>query len=573
MTEKKEEYNIKLIEDTKSVLNQFTEVKSTSEYLGVDDGFSVSGILIKVNEVIVFIRDAQVEEVFSKNKMSYEEVPKDVPALIGAINYRGNVLSVINLNEILFPQSSSVNPQHNSESQQVIIVHDQGQRFALTCDEVQKWIKIKPTDIRKISFLKGTKKADYIFTGAFIGENNNIVFVLNTSWIIDNHQNPDILRSSYQKFVYFDNPIIHTLETDYMVEFDGLLLRSGDHFFVLDTRIIKTIRNEEEELYVPKSFMNKSIVGLGIHNQIHPVIDFHSFFYQQDLQDSGNYNKVVITVEDPKTKQELSLLVEEILAKVTSKDLTVLQKGISLSKEICDDIYQGFFAFSSILGGILDSTVMLDKLKEVLKQEFGKLPTLEELEELVSIDEKEGLYDYRDKQKEIEFMLFDDTGKERIQYLVFTLNEIRFGIDPSLIVSVIDTDKISKINEENNPVLGTLSYDDQIIPIVDVVNLLFPNGELETKIDENLFLLLKGDASENIYALPTINIDGVLTTYVEDLTQVEINETFNDKYNICQNHFIDDKFDTPIYGMDNSFIQHFNKNQTIIEQIEKFNVK
>jgi len=573
MTEKKEEYNIKLIEDTKSVLNQFTEVKSTSEYLGVDDGFSVSGILIKVNEVIVFIRDAQVEEVFSKNKMSYEEVPKDVPALIGAINYRGNVLSVINLNEILFPQSSSVNPQHNSESQQVIIVHDQGQRFALTCDEVQKWIKIKPTDIRKISFLKGTKKADYIFTGAFIGENNNIVFVLNTSWIIDNHQNPDILRSSYQKFVYFDNPIIHTLETDYMVEFDGLLLRSGDHFFVLDTRIIKTIRNEEEELYVPKSFMNKSIVGLGIHNQIHPVIDFHSFFYQQDLQDSGNYNKVVITVEDPKTKQELSLLVEEILAKVTSKDLTVLQKGISLSKEICDDIYQGFFAFSSILGGILDSTVMLDKLKEVLKQEFGKLPTLEELEELVSIDEKEGLYDYRDKQKEIEFMLFDDTGKERIQYLVFTLNEIRFGIDPSLIVSVIDTDKISKINEENNPVLGTLSYDDQIIPIVDVVNLLFPNGELETKIDENLFLLLKGDASENIYALPTINIDGVLTTYVEDLTHVEINEAFNDKYNICQNHFIDDKFDTPIYGMDNSFIQHFNKNQTIIEQIEKFNVK
>lgn len=573
MTEKKEEHNIQLIKDTESNLNQFTEVTSIDEKPVVGDDFSVSGILIKVNEVLVFIRDTQIEEVFSKNKMAYEEVPKDVPALVGAINYRGNVLSVINLTDILFPQLSSMNKQNDSESQQVVIVHDQGQRFALTCDEVQKWIKIKPTDIKKISSLKSYKQKDYIFTGAFIGENNNIVFVLNTSWIIDNHQNPETIKSSYQKFVYFDNPIIHTFEPDYIDEFEGLLLRSGDHYFVLDTRIIKTIRNEEEGLYIPKSFKNKSIMGLGIHNQIHPVIDFHAFFYEQNMKVSGKNKKVVITVEDPKTKLELSLLVEEILVKVTRKDLTVLQKGISLNKDICDDIYQGFFAFSSILGGILNSKMMIEKLKEVISQEFGKMPTLEELEELVSLDEKERLYDFRDKQKEIEFMLFDDTGKERIQYLVFTLNDIRFGIDPSLVVTVIDTDKINRINEENNPVLGTLSYNDQIIPIVDVTNLLFPNGELDTRIDENLFLLLKEDASENIYALPTINIDGVLTTYVEDLTHVEINETFNDKFNICQNHFTDDRFETPIYGMDNSFIQHFNKNQIIIEQIEKFNEK
>ncbi len=573
MTGKNEDYNIQLINNTETNLDQFTASISTNERTSLEEDFSVSGILIKVNEVLVFIQDTQVEEVFSKNKMTFEEVPIDVPALVGAINYRGNVLSVVNLTDILFPQFSTINKQSNSESQQVVIVHDDGQRFALTCDEVLQWIKIKPTDIRKILAHKGYKKRDYLFTGAFINESDNIVFVLNTNWIISNHQNPEILKSSYQKFVYFNNPITYDYEPDYIDEFEGLLLRSGEHYFVMDTRIIKTIRNEEEELYVPKSFKNKSIIGLGIHDHIHPIIDFHTFFYEKKMQVSDENNKVVITIEDSKEKKELSLLVEEIIAKVTRKELTVLQKGVSLNKEMCDDIYQGFFAFYSILGGILNSETMIDKLNEVLNQEFGKLPTTEELEELISVDEKDRLYDFREKQKEIEFMLFDDTGKKRIQYLVFTLNDIRFGIDPSIVVSITDTDNVKRINEENNPLLGTLSYEDQIIPIVDVVNLLFPNGEFETRIDENLFLLLKDDASENIYALPTINIDGVLTTYVEDLMHIDVNETFNDKYRICQNQFTDDRFETPIYSMDNSFIQYFNKNKTINEQVEKLKTK
>ncbi|MHA1551531.1 MAG: chemotaxis protein CheW [Candidatus Heimdallarchaeaceae archaeon] len=567
--EKKEEYNIQLIKDTSSKTEPITLEKSTGNKLTINEDSSVSGILIKVKDVMIFIQDSQIEEVFSKSKLTYEEVPKDVPALSGAVNYRGDVLSVINLKNIIFPQFTSVKDNNDTESEQVVIVHDRDQRFAMTFDEVQKWIRIKSEDIRKILYHKRSKQIDYVFKGAFIDENNNIVFMLNISWIINNHQNPTILQSSYQRSIFFDNPVVRTLDYEYIEEYEGLLLRSGDHHFVLDTDIISTIRNEDEESYVSKSFKNKSIVGIGIHNQIHPVIDFFNFFYGQDTEDKEKYNKVVITIEDTKSKQELSLIVDEIIAKVTRKDLTVLQKGVFLNKDICDDIYNGFFAFSSILGGILNSKNLLEKLNFALNEEFGKKPTVQEFEELISEAEKEKLHEFRERQKEIEFMLFDDTGKERIQYLVFSLNDIHFGINPSLIISVIDADTIVRVEEENNPVLGTLSFDDQIIPIVDVVNLLFSDGELETKIDDNLFLLLKGEASESIYALPILDAAGVFTTYLEDLTIVEENETFNDKYNICQNYFTDKKFETPIYGMDNSFIHHFETNQTLTNQIKK----
>ena len=567
--EKVEEYNIQLIKETDSTIDRNTSETSISRRSVIQKDNSVSGILINVNDVLIFIQDSQIEEVFSKHKMTFKEVPKDVPALSGAVNYRGDVLSVINLRDIVFPHLSSINENKDIEAKQVVIVHDKEQRFAMTFDEVLKWVSIKPNDIRKILYHKSSRQIDYVFNGAFIDENENIVFMLNISWIIDNHQNPEILQSSYQKSIYFDNPVVQALEIDYIEEFEGLLLRSGDHHFVLDTELIRTIRNEDEEIYVPKSFKNKSIVGIGIHDHIHPVIDFYKFFYGQDKQDKNMHNKVVITIEDPRTKQELSIVVEEIIAKVTRKDLTVLQKGIFLNKDICDDIYQGFFAFSSFLGGILNSRIMLEKLNIALVEEFGKKQTLQDFEELISEKEKEKLIEFREKQKEIEFMLFDDTGKERIQYLVFSLNDINFGINPSLVVSVIDPETIVRVEEENNPVIGTLSYNDQTIPIVDVVNLLFSNGELETKIDDNLFVLLKGDASENIYALPIFNIAGVLTTYVEDLTLVEENEKFNDKFNICKNYFINKKLETPIYGMDNSFIHHFDKNQTITKQIEK----
>lgn len=570
---KKEEYNIQLIKDLGTEIVATTPLIDTRVIQQTDTESYVSGILIQVHDTQVFIQDTYIEEVFSKSKVTIEEVPKDVPTLTGAINYRGDVLSVINLEEVIFPQKVEDSHFNNLNLDQIVILNSHDQRFALSFNRIQQWEKIKLSDIKKVILPESSNQYDYIFRGGYIDKNDDIIFALNVEWIINNYDNYEKLKYNVQETIFFNNPKKQVVEEDYEKGFEGLLVKSGNHYFILDTSIIKTIRSVKDEYYIQKAFKDKTIIGLGIHNQIHPILDFHQFIYEDQNQTTSNTNNALLTIEDPRTKQEIGLLVEEIVAKTVQSDLNVFQKGTYLDKDVCDDIYQGFFDYYSLLGGSLDSKRILAKFKESIVNEFGKTPSRKDLEDLITDEEKEKLYEFREKQKEIEFMLFDDSGKEKLDYLVFMFNEICFGLNPHLVVSIIYRDKIKKVSKENYPLVGTLSYEDKKVPIVDLVGTLFSTEEYETKMDETLFLLFKGEESEIVYALPTKNIAGVLSTYSEDLILVEDNEAFNDLHNVCQYYFTNERIDTPIYSVDDSFIHHLNENKKLIENIEKFTKK
>ena len=566
---KKEEYNIQLIKDLGTEIIATAPLIDTRQITFTQTEQYLSGILVQIENTEIFIQDTSVEEVFSKSKVIIEEVPKEVPTLTGAINYRGDVLSVISLKEVLFPQSRLLSQHADTSSDQIVILNSRDQSFALSFTSVKKWEKVKQSDFRKIILPDDATKNDYIFTGGYIDENDNIIFVLNVEWIINNYDNAEGLKHHFQKTIFFKNPKKKTAEISYEKGFEGLLIKSGHHYFMLDTSIIRTIRSIEDELYIQKQFNDKGIIGLGIHNQIHPIINFHQFVFENKNKEINLSNSALITLEDPRTKREIGLLVEEIVAKAVQSDLNVFQKGTYLDKDVCDDIYQGFFDYFSILGGILNSRKIIAKLQSKIENEFGEQLSLDYFGTLISEEEKEKLYDFIEKQKEIEFMLFDDSGKEKRDYLVFSLNDIYFGLNPYLVVSIIYKDKIKKTAKDNYPIIGKLDYENRTIPIVDLVGILFPTEEYNIEMDENLFLLFKGEASETIYALPTKNISGVLSNYTEDLILLEENETFNDIHSVCKYHFTNERIDSPIYCVDDSFIHYLDDNKILIENIEK----
>ncbi len=565
-------HNIQLIKEQKSLIpTTIRQVKSHAITTELTEEPYISGVTIHVDTTQIFIPDSQIEEIY--NEITINTVPTNNPALLGALNYRGTVISVIDIHEIIFPSNkirSHKKSQTNIITDHIIVIAVKGQRIALAFKHLKEWVKIEKSIIRAVSSSELFDHGNYLFTGSFIDKNDDIVFLLDSSWIINNYQDKDKILASFQKSVFFTNLETEELEHDIIEDFEGLLVKCGTELFILDTSLISTIIGKKEGSYILHSFNNKAIVGLGIHNEIHPIIDFHYFIHENQQEQINNSsirdNSAIITIQDPITGKEIGLLVEEIIAKVSPLDLEVFQKDNFLKRNVCDDLYQGFFAHSSLLGGLLHPKTLLKKLQDIIFNEFNKSPSENDFEALIKAEEKDKLIEFREKQREIEFMLFDDSGKERVDCLVFTIDEICFSIiiDSSISISVAEYKNVNKI--PHHPLLGILSHEERNIPVVDAVNIMFPANDFEDRGDSNLFLLVEGDTLE--YAIPIKNIIGVLSAYVENLIPIKSNDTFIDEYNLCKFSFVSEESKTPIFVLEKSFINHVAGNTELIKQID-----
>ncbi|MFW9906714.1 MAG: chemotaxis protein CheW [Candidatus Thorarchaeota archaeon] len=501
------------------------------------------GTLVSVRNLNILVKNNYISEIFHISKIT--KVPNSPKAIIGTINYRGNVIPVLNLAEILLPNSVPSSLAFNNEA---IILEVQNQYIALITDKIQSIHVIEKSGLRPIIESADGKISQHFLQGVLITQSEQIILILNVEYLLQIAENPILLEQESSQLLYFKNPIQSFIRT-HDVKREGLLFENNGYIFFLDSKnVIQVI---EEDSFLFKNFPHSAIKGAAIHTNIVPLIDFTTLL--REKKDFNLDKSVGILINDPKSNTEVVLLVDSIIDRIEVKECDVFQNYLGISRKTLSPIISGFFSYQGKLGMILNPESFHFEIKEIIQNSLSLMDMKKEFMTTLLPEEIKFLEDVKAKRKELELLLFYQHEGIRLDLFVFKLQKYALSIDVTLIRRVFSSLKWQRLEDKHHPVIGTAMVNDVEVPVIDLAALIF-NSHNQTEFQQYSFHFLL-DIENQLFLVPTNDIEGVVTKFEEELIHCEESIIFLEGKETCQNIFSHENISSSIYIIESEFLK------------------
>ncbi|UCG01188.1 MAG: chemotaxis protein CheW [Candidatus Heimdallarchaeota archaeon] len=517
------------------------------------------GTLVSVGNLNILVPNIYISEIF--NITSTTKVPNAPKAIIGSTNYRGSVISVLNLAEVL-KSNSTPTPLTSNE---VLILEVKDQHIALFTDKILSIIEIDENSLRPILSSAEGDFPLHIIQGLMLTPSEQIILILNAEYLFHIANNPILLEQESDQILYFKNPVQESIHQSYDIIQEGYLFEDKGHIFLLNSQnVIQVI---EENSFLFKEFPHDAIKGATIHTNIVPLIDFNTILREKN----GNNAKksVGILINDPKSNTEAVLLVDNILDKITIENCEIYQNSLGLSRNTLSPIISGFFSYNGALGMIMNPDSLYMKIRAVLQNTLS-LKDTKEFSSTLLPKEVKFLEEVKSKRKDLELLLFYRHEGIRLDYFVFKLQHYTLSIDVTFVRRVLSSLNWKKIDTTFFPIIGIAEENNSTLPVIDLSALVF-NSQNQTEYQDNSFLFLL--EFENLsFLVPADDIEGVITKFKEELIPCEDSNIFLEGKKTCKHVFSYEKILSTIHVIENEFLEEIisKKNiKTLLKRMKK----
>jgi chemotaxis signal transduction protein len=159
---------------------------------------------VSVNNVDILVPNDKIIEIHKP--MSITAVPNTAEAVIGAINFRGEVISILDLAKIL--RIAAIREGKSSRisilKSKLIIIEFNDQKLALSVDEIKGIRALNEQEMYHCRGLKEGINNNYFFIGALLDHLSNIVLILNVEHLVRQYLMEFVTPQHDSQLIFFD---------------------------------------------------------------------------------------------------------------------------------------------------------------------------------------------------------------------------------------------------------------------------------------------------------------------------------------------------------------------------------
>ncbi len=514
-----------------------------------------TGIIVSVKNLDILIPNKHVREIF--NALDITTAPNSSKAIVGAINFRGDVLGVLDLAEVLSLSSTDTKLNSNSliTNTEVLILETEQQQIALVVDEIREVDIVNTQDIRFIQVPTNKQNSEYFFTGVKLGQLGQIIPILNVEYLFQAVANPALLEQNNNQIVSFDNPTADSLLQIGGSTREGVLFEDEGYIFFLESENIVQVIDQHS--FLLKDFAHDAIKGAAIHTNIVPIIDFNIILGGTEKNVINSQKTVGILVYEPKSNSEYVFLVDKVLNRVPSDKFEAYQTDLRLSAKALSPIISGFFSYQNTLGLTISPVDLLKTTVDIVKRNLKLKNIRKEFSSTLLPDEIEFLEGIRAKRQELELMLFYRHEGIRLDYFVFKLRKYALSIDVSCVKRVFASLNWQNVDSKHHPIIGIASINDDLFPVIDLAALILSSENEVLNRNNNFFILLK--YQNHSFLVPVVDVEGVITIFKEETIPCEDVGMFLEGKKACRKLFSNEK-EQLIYIIENKLLNKLLNN-------------
>ncbi len=547
--EDSKEFNIDLKQRTFTTPQTITK-RSDRKTIRSSRTVTSTATQVSVHNLDILIPNDHIIEIFNINNITL--VPNAPRAVLGTMNFRGDIISVLDLAEILKPTSNSKDTGGKIPivDTQVLILEIKDQKMALFVDKISEIYNMDDADIRSTLNFTENLDSSHLFQSVMLGRSGEINLVLDVEYLTYIVSNPIILEQKTDPVVFFENPTDDSLYQVSESLQEGLLFENEGSLFFLDSDFISQIIDQNS--FILKEFSNDAIRGAAIHTNIVPVIDFSSILKESQIKTISQTKSVGILVNDPKNDLEVVFLVDSVLNRISVSKFDTYQTEVGVSEKALSPLISGFFSYQGTLGMIMSPSHLLEETSTVLQNILQLKNIKQEFSSLLSSDEIQYLESVKDRRKGLELLLFYRHKGIRLDYFIFKCREHLLSIDIVFIRKVFASLQYENIGSEFYPLIGVATIDGDKLPLLDLAGLLLSSeDQADFQQSTNFFSI---ECQNLTFIIPTNIIKGVETKFEEELIPCEDTSFFLEGKKACLHTFSLENVSTPIHIIENDLL-------------------
>ncbi|MFW9854864.1 MAG: chemotaxis protein CheW [Candidatus Thorarchaeota archaeon] len=544
----REEYNIEL-QSNLSVPATTVEWKiNRLVHSAHKDRFS--GMVISVQNLAVMVPSDYIIEIYKVPNLT--KIPNTSRSIVGAISYRGEILNVIDLSELLniIRDNQKELGDEFLENQTALILEFEDRRIAIFVDEIQKIIEIDKTEIKGTIIPQSSSEGSYPFEGVFLDSLGQIYPVLNVGHLFTGYFNPKALEQKDNDIIFFENLVADSSQLIQESMHEGLVFEDAGIFFFIDSHfIVQAIR---QETFLLKTHTHFAILGATIHRNIVPIIDFFYLLSGIRSKREKKEESVGIIVGASDSGFEAAFVVDNVIERLNVRKLDVFQVEKDFTSKTVSPIISGFFSYHGNLGLIINPSALIEETSILLTSNLGLEDIKNDFISTLLPEEIEYLEAFQARRKELELLLFSDKRSVKLDYFVFKWGEQAFAIDVNLVRGVFGSLHAQSVGLEYHPIIGVITTENGTQPILDLEALIL---NIDTKNSLNLnndFFSLCCD--ERLFIIPVDSLEGVITTFKDEIQPCRDPSIFLGGEECCKYQFSYEKGQFSTNIIENDFL-------------------
>ncbi|MHA2174275.1 MAG: chemotaxis protein CheW [Candidatus Hodarchaeales archaeon] len=529
-----------------------------------------TGTVVSVQNLTILVPNNQLVQIFNVTHLT--EIPNAPEAVIGAINYHGDVINALDLSKIVMDNTDDAKSYKSrfQANTKVLILQINNQKVALFVDNIVEILEIDESEIRQTLVLDQITKTDYIFQGAILEKSGQMILVLNVDYLFKQYYSLEAKNESDSHVICFKNPENYSYQRTPVSLQEGLLFQDEGHYYFINEESISQVIAQDS--FLRKEFTHNAIKGATIHNNINPLIDFNYLLRGEGQSNRHIENKLGILVQDSSQEGEFTILVDNVLGKISVNQFEVFQKETNFSINLASPIVSGFFSYQEKLGIIINPLYLSEEVSMILDKSAKLENKGKDFTSSLLPSEIETLEKIKTERKEWESLLFSSQEGERLDFFVFQWKEYSLAFDISLIQRVFSSSFQSRnIDSSFHPIVGVSTIENEELPVLDLRTLII-KGEKSEEIskDSSFFLMQFHDQS---YLIPTDRLEGVISSFKEDLVPCEDSSIFLDGEEGCNNYLSYDNNSSLAYIIENDYVTRLLSQNKINKLLKKLNIK
>jgi chemotaxis signal transduction protein len=529
-----------------------------------------TGTVVSIQNLTILVPNNQLVKIFNVTHLT--EIPNAPEAVVGAINYHGDVINTLDLSKILMDNTDDTknDPACFQANSKVLILEINSQKLALFVDNIIEILEIDESEIRQTLVLDQITKTDYVFQGAILEKSGQLILVLNVDYLFKRYYSLEAMNESDSHVICFKNPDNYFFHRTPESLQEGLLFQDEGHYYFINSKSVSQVIDQDS--FLRKEFSHNAIKGVTIHNNINPLIDFNYLLRGEDRRNRHIERKLGILVHDSSQEREFTILVDSVLGKVSINQFEVFQEETNFSRNLASPIVSGFFSYQEALGIIINPSSLSEEVSMILDKTVKLENKGKDFVSLLLPSEIETLEKIETERKEWESLLFSSQEGERLDYLVFKWKELSLAFNVNLIQRVFSSSFESRnIESSFHPIVGVSTIENEEQPILDLRTLIVKGEKIkEISKDSSYFLL---ESPNQLFLIPVDRLEGVISSFKEDLVPCEDSSIFLEGEEGCKNCLSYDNNSSLAYIIENEYVTRLLSQKKINKHLKKLNIK
>ncbi|MHA2318956.1 MAG: chemotaxis protein CheW [Candidatus Hodarchaeales archaeon] len=528
-----------------------------------------TGTIVTIDDLSILVPNESLKQIFSISELT--NVPNSSQAVMGVINYHGEVINTINLSKVLSDNQDTNKAEDfvKGEKKKVLILENNNDKIALFVDSTPRIVEIDKKEIRQTLILDEKKNMDYLFDGAILDKSGQIILVLNVSYLFKRYFTIDEIEEGASLVISFNNPTDVSYKRVQESSQEGLIFEDEGNIYFVDSEFIKQVMVQESFLY--KDFDHDAILGAATYWDTVPLMDFNYLIHGKISKRKNKKKNLGVLLHDPKSGIEATFLISNIIGRVSIDAFEAFQPETSFYTKMLSRLISGYFSFQDSLGVIVNPSFLLEEAYLIIKNNLKLGDVKTEFISTLMEKEREILESMVALRKEREPLLFSHPKDTRLDYFVFQWHDSMLAIEVSSVQRVVISSlKIKKVEPASHPVIGEAKFENIKYLILDL-NSVVMNDDHRVDLNTDCYFSFSHDKYS--FLVPVDNLIGVITTFKEDLQPCEETNLFLEGSECCQNKFSHKNIISPMYIIDNDFLTKLLTQNGIKTSLKKINIQ